>query len=87
MIINIDGNGWDSSLAIKEKRKWISVHNGAQFLRVLGDKYTFLYRKNRTRNGRQYSFYFQSADTGNLCIFALLCLRIFTCIKGEKGEI
>jgi predicted esterase len=41
LIINIDGSGFNSALGIKNKRRWTVTHNGAQFLQVLGDKYTF----------------------------------------------
>jgi hypothetical protein len=41
LIINIDGSGWDSVLGIKNERRWATIHNGVQFLQVLGDKYTF----------------------------------------------
>jgi pimeloyl-ACP methyl ester carboxylesterase len=41
LIINIDGSGWDSVLGTKNEKRWTLTHNGAQFLQVLGDKYTF----------------------------------------------
>jgi hypothetical protein len=42
LIINIDGSGWGSALGIKSQGRWALVHNGSQFLQVLGNKYTFL---------------------------------------------
>jgi pimeloyl-ACP methyl ester carboxylesterase len=42
LIINIDGSGWDSVLGIKDEKKWTNIKNGAQLLKVLGNKYTFL---------------------------------------------
>jgi esterase/lipase len=41
LIINIEGSGLDSVLGIKNERRWTATHNGAQFLQVLRDEYTF----------------------------------------------
>jgi esterase/lipase len=42
LVIHIDGSGWDSVLGIKNEKKWLSTHLGAQMLQVLGEKYNFL---------------------------------------------
>jgi hypothetical protein len=55
IIINIDGSGWESVLGVKDKQKWKSTQNGAQFLQVLGGAYTiFIPEKLKRQPGMVY---------------------------------
>jgi pimeloyl-ACP methyl ester carboxylesterase len=53
LIITIEGSGWDSVLGTKNEKKWLVTHDGAQFLQVLRDRYTFFIPE---KFGRQPGF-------------------------------
>jgi pimeloyl-ACP methyl ester carboxylesterase len=56
LIINIEGSGWDSVLGIRNERRWLMTHQGAQLLQVLGDRYSFLIPEKLNRQpGIEYS--------------------------------
>jgi esterase/lipase len=56
LIINIEGSGWDSVLGIKNEKRWLATHQGAQLLQVLGDTYTFFIPEKLNRQpGLDYS--------------------------------
>jgi pimeloyl-ACP methyl ester carboxylesterase len=56
VIIVIEGSGGDSVLGVKSEKQWVSVHQAAQFLQVLGDAYTlFIPEKFNRQPGQDYS--------------------------------
>jgi pimeloyl-ACP methyl ester carboxylesterase len=64
LIINIDGHAWDSVLGTKNERRWLHTYNGAQFLQVLRNGYTFLIPEKFSRQPG-ISYYDDMQDRAN----------------------